>query len=98
MDKKTWWYLSFAEEAFNGGCFVQADDFLPAVSEAYRQKCSPGGQVMGFPVPEEELPDASFRNRLLTEKEIKAIWPDSKSINELGESNEKAGEEVNATR
>lgn len=43
-----YFYLSFAgEEGFRGGCVVEADDFLSAISEAHRLGINPHGQVKG---------------------------------------------------
>jgi len=43
---RSWWWLSFAIEAgWQGGAFVEASDFLSAISAAHRCGCNSGGEV-----------------------------------------------------
>ena len=86
-----WWYLSYAsekEDKFLGVCIVEAPDFLSAALRARVLKISPGGQVVGaeFP-PEIPLPAGEFRNRLLSEADVKRMDPDAKSIAEYKKEN-----------
>jgi hypothetical protein len=91
------WYLSFAgEEGWRGCCFVRATDLLSAVSEAHRLECNPGGEVLGMPVPTQEpQPPAERIGHLLQLDDIRAIWPDVRSLREWSAEEEaKAAEET----
>jgi hypothetical protein len=78
-----WWYLSYAgEQDFNGGVLVMAHGFAGAAFESARRGLSPGGQVRGLPVPNDHMPPAKYRNRLLTLVELREFW-DMASIGEL---------------
>lgn len=72
------WYLSYAgESGFNGGLILEAASFADAIIESHRQKLSPGGEVLGFPVPpdwEERL--QSYVGRLLSETETRKLLGD----------------------
>jgi len=72
---KTWWYLSFADEAFNGACIVEADGMVEAVKEAHRLRINPGGQVRGNPIPEDAVYDPAYRNRLLNKDDLQEMLP-----------------------
>jgi hypothetical protein len=88
------WYLSFAdEEGWRGCCFVHATDLLSAVSEAYRLKCNLGGEVLGMPVSAQEpQPPAERIGHLLQLEDIRAIWPDVRSLREWREEEAQAAE------
>ena len=77
------YYLSYADDVgFRGACIVRGRCVVTAGFEARRLGISPGGQVLGAHVPKEELPAEQWRNRLLTEQELKQIWPDAASLAE----------------
>jgi hypothetical protein len=81
--KTRWWYLSYVkDERFVGACIVRGGDFLEAVASVGRLGVSPGGQILGVPVPEEEFPGDAYTYRLLSKEEIKACWGDAASIAE----------------
>ncbi len=77
-----WWYLSFVrgEEGFVGACIVKADHLGMAVLAAHDLNCNPGGEVLGFEIPKQHIPDLIYMNRLLTKEEVSAFWPDSMSL------------------
>jgi len=81
-----WMYLSFADESlkrFNGAVVVKAYGILDAVSICHSLGISPGGQVVGGPLPDELLPGPDYRNRLLSKEDVSAIWPDAKTVGEF---------------
>ena len=77
----TLWWLSFCDEEkpegsrLLGVSLVEGEDFLPAVLNAHRLGCNPGGQVLGLPFPEAKaaLVGASWKNRLLSRAEAEAV-------------------------
>lgn len=69
-----WWYLSYADEEFRGGIIVEAPGFASAVMTARLLGISPGGSVRGLPIPPDEIPLESYRNRLLTKAELEEFW------------------------
>lgn len=75
MADSGWYWLSYAQEKFNGVLIVKGDSFLDAAIEAHRLGLSPGGQVAGIPIPLDKLDNfpAEFRNRLLTKEEAKSF-------------------------
>lgn len=76
-----WHYLSFASEAgFLGGCIVRGDDVVEAVKEAHRLGCNPGGEVLGAPIPDEQMVPEQYRDRLLQKDEIDKVWDDCDTI------------------
>lgn len=77
-----WFYLSFADEEFRGAAIMQAHGFMSAVARLTMLGQNPGGECVGAPLPDTELPAENFRNRLLTKEEVKTIWPDAKSLRE----------------
>lgn len=80
--KKTWWYLSFADEKFNGGCIVEASGMIDAVKEAHRLKINPGGQVAGHPIPRNAVYDSKYRNRLLSKEDLQEMLPHEEIMTE----------------
>lgn len=72
---KSLWWLSYAGDGDEVKVvIVEGISFFDAVSEARRQKLSPGGQVRGFEVPaEEEETFRLYRGRCLTEAEALAL-------------------------
>jgi hypothetical protein len=80
-----WMYLSYAGElGFNGGIIIEAHGMASAVARARALNISPGGQVLGFDIPEATvLPPPEFRNRLLTKAELESFWDDMKTLGEL---------------
>lgn len=69
-----WWWLSFVDESgFLGVAIVQDRSFAGAVLRAHALGINPGGEVRGFPFPEQEewrAPEA-VRNRLLSFEELR---------------------------
>lgn len=80
-----WWWISFAHrrdpevqgdvDRFLGVAIVQGAVFLEAASRTQRLKINPGGETVGYVVPEQYLPAMPdyMRNRLLTRAECDAI-------------------------
>ncbi len=77
---KPWWWLSFADpdkpegQRFAGVCIVQGSNMEDAVSEAWRRKCNPGGEIMALALgylTEEKVP-LECRNRLMSGEEVRA--------------------------
>lgn len=88
-DKCEWWYLSFAtDDGFRGAFIVEAIDILSAVGRVNQLGQNPGGQVMGVPLPEEELAKVpeSYRERFLTKEDLQACWPEAKTFREWEQS------------
>jgi hypothetical protein len=87
-----WWYMSFAEtgRGFLGGVIVRAKGpvharfMLPVFGIT-----SPGGDVIFFPLPDEDVPPAKYRNCLLTKEQLKEFWPDLISLREFEEEQNK---------
>jgi hypothetical protein len=79
-----WIYLSYAkDEGFQGGVIVMAHGLVSAAFEARRRKISPGGQVVACSVPNDKVPPAKYRYRLLTKAELDEVWPDMTPLAEL---------------
>ena len=87
--EKFWWYIAFETEknvvkkggpiVFMGAAIVEAPTFFDAVSEAYRKRIAPeNSSTRSQPVqiPDDRLPLADYRNRLLTKEEVQQIWPE----------------------
>ena len=67
------WYLSFAKGEFLGGAVVRAHGIFTALARCKELKINPGGEVMAWPIEEEDewrVPD-DLRDRLLSEKEVR---------------------------
>lgn len=71
-----WMYLSYAgDDGFHGACVVQGGDVVEAAAEARRLGISPGGQVLGVPVPDDvisRIPETD-RNRVLSAAEARVV-------------------------
>ncbi len=78
-----WWYCSFADEVFHGACIIEARGVVGCAIRAHELAISPGGQLVAIPIHREDLPPDQWRNRLLTAEQVKALWPDAKSLGEL---------------
>jgi len=79
-----WWYLSYAGEGgFRGGAVIEARGFTGAAYVANILKISPGGQVMGAPIPSDQVPGEEYRHRLLTKDELNKVWGDMETLGEL---------------
>ena len=79
-----WMYLSFADEKFNGVVVIMAHGIVDAISKTHRLGINPGGQVMCVDMPEyviAQVPE-DCRTRLLSDKDVRRIWPDAKTIRE----------------
>ncbi len=73
-----WWYLSFADRKFLGGVVLLARGIMEArLQMPLLGIKSPGGQVMGVPLPDKYVPTEKFRNKLLSRAEVKEMWPDA---------------------
>jgi len=71
---KTYW-LSFAadqEDGFLGVAVVDADDFIGAVVTAHAKGINPGGEVLGFDLPDTASIPEHFKNRLLSREDADA--------------------------
>lgn len=86
----SWWYLSFVDTdlaatipleqqrpggpSWLGACYVDAPNFYMACVRAHELGCNPGGQVKGWPIPDdvmdEKVPE-SMRRRLLTREDVR---------------------------
>lgn len=88
------WYLSFADETFRGAVLIHADTFEAAYFAVSLQGINPGGEVFGFPVPEDKpevtVPGQQWFNRLLSREDVVKFWPDSKSTREFEEDEDTA--------
>lgn len=68
------WWLSFADpdrpmgHTFLGVVIVEAASFKDAVTKSWKLKCNPGGECMGYELPD-KLP-TKFLNRLLSSEEL----------------------------
>lgn len=72
----TTWWLSFADDARGGSlgvCLVEARGLLTAVMRTHQIGINPGGQVMGFEIPEDSEEHALPRDRLLKADELMAV-------------------------
>jgi hypothetical protein len=70
-NEETLWYLSFADEKFNGAVIVMAKGFIHACVTAKSLKINPGGEVVGGEYKISSLwPDKKWWNRLLQKKDI----------------------------
>lgn len=81
----SWWYLSYADEKFNGAVVIQAHGPTEAAYLSNYRKINPGGEILILSIPEDAIPPEEYRNRLLTKEEVMAIWPEGewKSLAEL---------------
>jgi hypothetical protein len=76
----TWW-LSFVDPELPRGrrnlgvALVEGENILAAIPEAHRLGCNPGGEVLGFLVPEDVdvRIGPQWRNRLLTSSEAETV-------------------------
>ena len=80
-----WWWLSFAtDDECLGIAIVEAMGMIDATKKCHRLGINPGGQVMGFLVPEEsyeEMFSMYEPDKLITVEELKANG--EKAIKEL---------------
>lgn len=86
--EKFWWYIAFETERnvakkggpifFMGAAIVEAPTLFDAISEAYRGIAPKDSSTRNRPVqiPDDKLPPAEYRNRLLTKEEVQQIWPE----------------------
>jgi len=72
-----WWYLSFAEDVFLGGCIVEAHGIITAIKRAHQLGIDPGGEVRSQKLDLERLPAEGYRNRLLTMAEVDLAYEES---------------------
>ena len=70
-----WFYLSYAGKKFRGAAILRAESVEKAAEQARLRGISPGGQVLGLPIPNYMLPAWSYRNRLLTREDIDQMFP-----------------------
>lgn len=82
-----WWWLSFADplkprgQQFLGVAIVPGADFMHAVEGARMLGLNPGGEVIGYPALE---PPEEAKYHLLTEEEIKRLFPDAEQTDPIG--------------
>lgn len=81
-EPEQWFYLSFADEEFNGAVIIRAHGIADATMKTHVLGINPGGQVISVPIPTKKLPAETYRNRLLSKADIVEFWPDSKTIRE----------------
>jgi hypothetical protein len=98
---KVWWYLSFAEDTGDpttgkwlGGVVVFAPGYHHAVKQAWERGINPGGQCLGFKLRPENVPSAEFHDRLLSEADVRKMWPDTIKLSDLPEERLKALKET----
>ena len=77
-----WWYLSFADSGFRGAFVVKAQGATTALLAVNAPGENPGGEVLCWPIPDEEIPGEQFRNRRLTKEEVVKAWGEAKSLGE----------------
>jgi hypothetical protein len=81
------WYLSFAktedEGGFQGGFITECETFEQAYTLSLLFRVNLHGEVLGFPVPENQIIDKKYFNRALNMQEIKTIWQDAATLSEL---------------
>lgn len=66
---QAWWWLSFADEdGFRGVVIVRACGLLHAVRTANKLEINPGGEVLGYPLPDNFVPAAGDHDVLLDRK------------------------------
>jgi hypothetical protein len=64
---------------FIGAAIVEAETMMDVTREARRRRISPeDSSPRNIPVriPEDKLPPADYRNRLLTKEDVQKIWPE----------------------
>ena len=78
MNKLKLYYLSFADpkktpgSQWLGCAYVEAESLPHAVfHESHRHGCNPGGEVMSIELPIDAPVKQDYRNRLLSEKELR---------------------------
>jgi hypothetical protein len=85
MKQKPLWWLSYADNGgFRGLVVTRAESFLSACMTAHRLRISPGGQVQGIRIDQDDewrIPE-SYRNRLLTAEEAKKLAEDEDKEND----------------
>ena len=76
---KVWWWLSFCDpekpegSQFLGVAIVEGSNVYTASLEARSLGCNPGGEVLGLPYPEGEVPLQSYSRRLLSAQDVAAM-------------------------
>lgn len=79
VSKSGWWFLSFCDNArpagqqWTGVCAVQGSYMIDALRAAWALRVNPGGEALGTPIPQDKIPAAEFRNKLLTTREQVAL-------------------------
>jgi hypothetical protein len=85
---KFWWYIAFETDKnvakkggpilFMGAAIVEAPTMFDAISEAFRGIAPRDSSTRNQPVqiPDDKLPAAEYRNRLLTKEEVQQIFPE----------------------
>jgi hypothetical protein len=70
-----WWYTSFANGVFLGGCIVEAQGPATAIKRAHELGINPGGETMTWEIVPEHVPPAVYRNRLLNKTLVDEAFP-----------------------
>lgn len=80
-----WFYLSFAKDRFLGAVVIEAHGIVDVLSRCLILDINPGGAVVAavmMPQSEiEKVPEAD-RSRLLSEADLRRIFPGAKSLAE----------------
>lgn len=72
-----YWFLSYAaEDGFRGGFVVEGPDFFSACKRVIKLGLSPGGQVLGDPVPDgvDPVKIAPYLDRKLSSAECQSMF------------------------
>ena len=72
----TWYWLSFVDEdtgEFLGVVIIAGNSLESALRASWRLKLNPGGEALGYPIPDQFVPPAKHRNRLLEKHEAKEL-------------------------
>lgn len=90
MIAMAWWYLSFVSDAgFLGATIVEVagdsetdEASIEAVKRAHQLGVNPGGQVLGFKMPEPCACPLEWRNRLLSRQDLENLGAEPISLAE----------------
>ena len=70
-----WWYTSFVNGVFLGGCIVEAQGPATALRQTHKLGINPGGETMTWEIVPDRVPPETYRNRLLTKAQIVEAFP-----------------------
>ena len=66
-------YLSFADDEWLGGLFIEAPDFPSAITASHVQGLNPGGEIMSVELPDDAPIPVEYRNRLLSRTDLEDL-------------------------